>query len=147
MRNGTTPNGDQLLPDWSTIPHSAAGPCWVHEAPSAARILVKQGRHSHSLSQQAGGAERSRFSARNVGAQIPLPCFSFPLASWYSPQLGFLPSPSAALHGEGRLQRRAQLPGCSAPSVGNVGWWREGRGKGAGGEGDPPEPPRAPSVR
>lgn len=100
-------------------------------------MWMKQGRHSHSLSQQAGGTERSRFSARNVGAQMPLPSFSFPLTLQYS--VGFLSSPSAALH------REAQLWDPCTPRVqrvirGKCGMAAAGRGKGAG-AGCPPESP------
>lgn len=54
-------------------------PHWVHEAPPAAGTWVKQRRHSCSLSlsQQAGGTDRSRFGARDVGVQMPLPSFPF----------------------------------------------------------------------
>lgn len=39
------------------------------------------------------------------------------------------------------------LPGCTTPSVGNVGRWWEGKGKGAEGGGCPPSHPRSASMQ
>lgn len=39
------------------------------------------------------------------------------------------------------------LPGCNAQSMGNVGWWQEAKGKGAGGERCSPSPSPRPAKR
>lgn len=103
VRIGTAPNNDQRAP-------SAAGPCWVEEAPAAARMWMRQGRHS--LSQQVGGTERSRFSVRNVGSQVLLLSFSFP---WLYSILWGLCQPLCS-----PAEHQAQLSGLWDPRVPRV---------------------------